>query len=98
MPSTRKNAIEVHQQIWEQCLGVLKGVEPGKMEETIEDGFDPPFQLFATDPALSSASASEKVDKILEVDIKRKLMTYVNASLARQQVIALFSTLFGKEW
>jgi hypothetical protein len=96
MPSTRKNAIEVHQQIWEQCLGVLKSVEPGKMEETIEDGFDPPFQLFATDPAL--ASASEKVDKILEVDIKRKLMAYINASLARQQVIALLSRLFGKEW
>ena len=85
MPSTFKNAIVVHNGISDQGLGKIRKVVPEKMEEEIENGFDPPCQPFAADSVLVSESDDKKV---LEVDIKRKLMTYITESLARQKVIA----------
>jgi hypothetical protein len=85
MPSTLKNAIVVHNGISDQGLGNIRNVVPEKMEEIIENGFDPPCQLFASDSVLVSDSDDKKV---LEVDIKRKLSTYITESLTRQKVIA----------
>ncbi len=83
MPSTLKNAIVVHNGIFDQGLGIIRKVVPEKMVEIIENGFYPPCKLFAADSVLVSDDK-----KVLEIDLKRRLMTYITKSLARQNVIA----------
>ena len=82
-PSARKNANLVHEQIWKQCLGEIVDAVPETIVEPIELGFKVPFHVY------DAGTAKKK----LEVDIKRRLKESVDASLSRQKVIKLFTSL-----
>jgi hypothetical protein len=73
-PSARKNAPVLHEQIWKQCLGEIENAVPENIIEPMELGFEVPF-------------LGGPAKKSYDVDIKKKLMQSIDASLGRVQVI-----------